>query len=83
MVAVVGVLVSPEDLDSPGEGMLGWFFLWGGEWRTGGSFENFLIVEKEGAVGQMSWICVLEKISKISNQDFEVCDLREKKSKRK
>jgi hypothetical protein len=33
MVAVVGVLVSPEDLDSPGEGMLGCFFLWGGvEW---------------------------------------------------
>jgi hypothetical protein len=41
MVAVVDVLVSPEDLDSPGEGMLGWFFLLGGS-GLDGSFENFL-----------------------------------------
>ena len=49
MVAVVGVLVSPEDLDSPGEGMLGWFFLWGGEWtETEILFENFLYNGEKG-----------------------------------
>ena len=47
MVAVVDVLVSPEDLDSPGEGMLGWFFLLGGSGRR--SFENFLYIVKKGA----------------------------------